>query len=204
MRDQAAIRRLLYGLQHMSTSLTAKEKVAVLQRFVDRHAEDLVAVRAALADPATPEPAQRLLIGGLNYSLDMLDMFPDHYKGIGVADDAIVLRLAAKLAVAAGATNGTLTTLANEANEVAIVFENLIGPLEQLVAKMPDREVRGRTATKILSHKDTRISFDADVGREAKRYVAEEINTKVEGAERVLIELRKMVESALKKAGITG
>ena len=189
--------------QPMSKSLTAAERIAVLQRFVDSYGDDLVAVRAALADPATPEAAQRVLVGGLNYSLDMLDMFPDHYKGLGVADDGIVLRLAAKLAVAAGASNAKLANLAAEASEVAAVFENLAAPLEQLVARMPDREVRGRTATKILSHKDTRIMFDADVGREAKRYVAQPIDTSAEGPERALIELRKMVESALKKAGIS-
>ena len=187
----------------MSKSLTAQERVAVLQRFVDGYGADLVAVRAALADPGTPEAAQRLLVGGLNYSLDMLDMFPDHFKGLGMADDGIVLRLAAKLAVAAGATDPKLATLAAEASDVAAVFENLAAPLEQLVAKLPDREVRGRTATKILSHKDTRIMFDADIGREAKRYVAQPIDTSVEGPERALVELRKMVEHALKKAGIS-
>lgn len=178
-------------------------KISVLQGFVDRYADDLGTVRTACADPATPEAAQRVLIGALNYALDMLDMFPDHYKGLGVADDAIVLRLAAKLAVAAGATQSSLLTLAAEATDVATVFENLAAPLEQLVAKLPEREVRGRTAAKILSHKDTRIMFDADVGREAKRHVAQPIDTTAEGPERALIELRKMIEHALKKAGIT-
>lgn len=45
--------------------------------------------------------------------------------------------------------------------------------------------------------------FDADVGREAKRYVVQQIDTSAEGPERAVIELRKMVEHALKKAGIT-
>ena len=186
----------------MSESRTAEQKVAILQRFVNSYGDDLVTVRAALNDPATPEAAQRVLIGGLNYSLDMLDMFPDHYKGLGAADDAIVLRLAAKLAGAAGASHAGLATLAGEASDVATVFEKLAGPLEKLVAKLPEREVRGRTAAKILSHKDTRIMFDADVGREAKRYTPQPIDTKVEGPERALIELAKMVEHALKQAGI--
>jgi uncharacterized membrane protein YkvA (DUF1232 family) len=185
----------------MST-LTAEDKVAVLQRFVDSFATDLLAVRGALGDAKTPEAAQRLLIGGLNYALDMLDIFPDHYKGLGVADDAIVLRLASKLAFAAGATDDQLAKLAAEVIDVSAVFEDLTGRLEQLVAQMPDREVRGRTASKILSHKDTKIMFDADVGREAKRYVVQKIDTSVEGPARALIELRKMIDSALSKAGI--
>jgi uncharacterized membrane protein YkvA (DUF1232 family) len=183
-------------------TLTPEQKVAVLQRFVDAFPTDLLAVRAALGDK-TPEAAQRFLIGGLNYALDMLDIFPDHYKGLGVADDAIVLRLASKLALAAGATDDHVVKLAAEVSDVASVFDyDLAGPLEQLVAQMPDREVRGRTASKILSHKDTKIMFDADIGREAKRYAPQTIDTTVQGPERAIIELRKMIEAALKKAGI--
>ena len=80
------------------------------------------------------------------------------------------------------------------------MFGDLTPRLEKLVEQLPDREVRGRTANKILTHKDTRVMFDADVGREAKRHVAETIDTKVEGAERAIIELRKMIEAALTKA----
>lgn len=182
---------------------TAEEKIAVLQRFVDRFATDLIAVRDAAADASTPQAAQRFLIGGMNYALDMLDIFPDHYKGLGIADDAIVLRLAAKLAVGAGATSATLKSLAGEATEVQTIFGSLAVPLEKLVAQFPDHEVRGRTAEKILSHKDTRVMFDADIGREAKRHAPQQIDTRVEGPERALIELRKMIEHAIKKAGIT-
>lgn len=174
------------------------EKIEILQRFVNGFGDDLRAVQAAIN--GAPEPAQRLLIGGLNYALDMLDMFPDSSKGIGIADDAIVLRLAAKLAVAAGATDAALGKLAAQAGEVETVFGDLVPRLEKLVAQMPDREVRGRTAAKIISHKDTRVMFDADIGREAKRHVAEVIDTKVEGPERAVIDLKKMIEAALTKA----
>jgi uncharacterized membrane protein YkvA (DUF1232 family) len=186
----------------MATTLSAADKIGVLQGFVDRFPDDLLAVRAALADANTPEPAQRLLIGGLNYALDMLDIFPDSSRGIGIADDAMVLRFAAKLALAAGATADPLAKLGGEVDQITAVFDDLAGPLEQLVAQFPDRDVRGRTASKILSHKDTRIMFDADVGREAKRFQPQKIDTTVEGPERALIELRKMIESALAKAGI--
>lgn len=151
-------------------ALTAEDKILVLQRFVDSFPNDLLAVRAALADDSTPEAAQRYLIGGLNYALDMLDIFPDHHKGIGIADDAMVLRLAAKLARGAGATHPAIEALALDANNVHAVFEELAEPFEKLVAQFPDREVRGRTAAKIIGHKDTRVMFDADIGREAKRH----------------------------------
>lgn len=182
--------------------MTVDQKLGILQRFVDRYADDLVVVQSALDDATTPAASQRVLIGALNYGLDMLDMFPDHYKGLGVADDAIVLRLAARQAVAAGATGAALVMLADESDDVAVVFDELVAPLDKLVASLPDREVRGRTADKILSHHDTRINFIADVGREAKRYKPSPIDTRVGGPERALIELRKMARSTLKKAGL--
>lgn len=183
-------------------ALTTEDQLHVLQRFVDSFPNDLLAVREALADASTPEAAQRFLIGGLNYGLDMLDIFPDNHKGIGTADDAIVLRLAAKLARAAGATNPAIEALAIDANNVVAIFEDIAGPLEKLVSQFPDREVRGRTATKILSHKDTRLVFEADIGRESKRLKPYPIGTGEQGA-RNIIELRKMIEHALKRAGLT-
>jgi uncharacterized membrane protein YkvA (DUF1232 family) len=184
------------------SAITAEHKVEILQRFVDSYPDDLRAIQEALADPEVPAPARRVLVGGMNYSLDMLDMFPDHFKGIGIADDAIILRLAARQAVTAGAAHPTLKDLAAQATDVATVFSELVGPLDQLVAKLPDRSVRGRTADRILEHKDTRISFEADIAREAKRHNPQPIEMEG-GAERAIIELRKMVTHGLKKAGIT-
>lgn len=181
--------------------MSAEDQLEILQTFVDRYALDLKVVQAALADAGTPPAAQRVLVGALQYGLDMLDMFPDHFKGLGIADDAIVLRLGARLAVAAGASDPALAGLADETGEIAKVFPDLVGPLEQLVAKLPEREVRGRTTDRILSHKDTRLSFDSDVAREAKRHTPQPVDM-TGGAERAIIELRKMAEAALKKAGI--
>lgn len=181
-------------------SLSESDQLLVLQRFVDNFANDLLAVRAVLADPSTPQPAQRFLIGGLNYALDMLDLFPDHFKGIGIADDAMVLRLSAKLAREAGATNPALDALALDANNIVSLFGDLASPLEKLVATFPDREVRGRNAAKILASKDMRASFDADIGREAKRHVPHPITA--DGANRPVTELRKMLEAALKRANL--
>ncbi len=183
-------------------SLTEEDKLHVLQRFINSFPDDLLAVREALSDSSTPQDAQRYLIGGLNYALDMLDIFPDHFKGVGIADDAMVLRLSAKLAFGAGAKHPTIERLAVDSNLVIAMFEDLAGPLEQLVAQFPERDVRGRTAAKILASKDVRASFDADVGREAKRHAPQPIAA-TDGAARTIAELRKMLESALKRAKLT-
>lgn len=182
-------------------SLSPEDMIMVLQRFVDNFPNDLLAMQAALKDPSTPEEAKKYLIGGLNYALDMLDIFPDTFKGIGIADDGMVLRVSAKLAKNAGATHQAVDALAMDANVVNMMFEDLAGPLEKLVASFPEREVRGRTAAKILSHKDTHVMFDADIGREAKKVKPAPIGTGKD-ADRQVIELRKMLEHALKRAGV--
>ena len=82
-------------------------------------------------------------MGALNYALDQLDILPDHYRGIGVADDAMVLRLAARQAIAAGATHAGLRALADDTAQVEAVLEDLTAPLEKYVALLPDKKVRG-------------------------------------------------------------
>jgi uncharacterized membrane protein YkvA (DUF1232 family) len=180
-------------------SLTAEDKVFVLQRFVNSYAQDLLVLHAALGDPGTPAEAQKLLIGALNYGLDQLDMFPDHRGPIGYADDAIVLRIAAKLARAAGAKYAALEPLALDANNVINLFPDLAGPLDKLVATFCHREVRGRSADKILSHNLSRAAFDADIAKEAKKFTPERIATAA-NAPRAIEELYRAMKDAVYRA----
>jgi len=179
-------------------SLPEADQLQVLQRFVNSFSTDLLAVRDALAD--APPEAQRYLIGGLNYALDQLDIFPDHFKGVGIADDAMVLRLACKLAKGAGCHNSDVERLAMDANLVIAIYDDLAGPFEKLVAQFPERDVRARTADKILASKDIRASFEADIGREAKRHTPADIVSTGDAATRTTNELKKMLEAALKRA----
>jgi uncharacterized membrane protein YkvA (DUF1232 family) len=182
-------------------SLPPADQLIVLQRFVNQFQADLLAVHGALSDPSTPDMARRYLIGALNYAFDKLDIYPDHHKGIGIADDAIVLRIAAKLARAEGASSPAIEALATDANLVSVIYDELAAPLEKLVESFPDREVRGRTAAKILAHKDTRVMFDADVAREAKNVKPQSIGTGPEATQKVA-ELRKMIAHHLGRVGL--
>jgi uncharacterized membrane protein YkvA (DUF1232 family) len=180
-------------------SQTADDTLFVLQRFVNSYAQDMLEAHTALWDPSTPPEAQRYLIGGLNYALDKLDMFPDHRGTIGVVDDACVLRLAAKLARAAGAKHAALEALALDANNVVNLFGNLAAPFEQYVKQLPNREVRGRTADKLLTRNVSRAEFDADVLNEAKNFKPERVTTKANAA-RVVDELYRSVRDTLIRA----
>ncbi len=180
-------------------SLTAEEKVFVLQRFVNSYATDLLTLQAALHDRSTPEAAQRLLIGGLNYALDKVDMLPDHRGPIGIADDAIVLRVAAKLARAEGAKFPALEALALDANNVFNLFEDLAAPLEKLVATFPKKDVRGRNADKILSNNLSQATFEVDVSNEAKKFTPSRLATAAD-APRVIAELYRAIRDTLIRA----
>ena len=178
-----------------------EQTLAVLQKFVDGYTDSVEVAMAALTDAATPNDAKRVLVGALNYVLDLLDMFPDHYQGLGVADDAMLLRLAARQAVLEGAEQPRLKALANEAAEVEPLLGDLADRLEKYVTKLADRKVRGRTADSILGSKDVFAVFSNDIDRQVKSFRPQKIEPSV-NAEFQVKELRKMLEHSLKKAGV--
>jgi uncharacterized membrane protein YkvA (DUF1232 family) len=182
----------------------ATDQLTILQGFVDSYVSDIDALRVVLEAGTLSEAAERPIIGALNYVLDMLDIFPDHYEGLGVADDAAILRIGAAQAVAAGAHDGAIEKLARQAGDVRSVFGELTDALERFVALLPDREVRGRTTQQIIASKDTRVMFLADVVRQAKSFRPTPVASSGATAEWTVSELKKMAKHALKKAGLLG
>jgi len=178
--------------------------IALLQRLVDGYPEDATAVHAAARDEALPAAARKLLIGALNYGLDALDLFPDHFRGLGLADDAIVLRLAAAQALATGTRGPALERLAREARDLRPILEELMEPLERMVAALPDREVHGRTADRILADPTARQAFHAEVQRDIARSKPGRIDTSGFGPAGTVDELRKMIRHGLKRGGWLG
>ena len=179
----------------------AQESLAVLTRFVDGYLDAVNVTLDALTDEKTPQPARRVLASVLNYVLDLLDIFPDHYQGLGVADDAMLLRLGARQAVTAGATQGPLRELAKESADVEKVMGELTAPLEKYIEQLGARTVRGRTVDQIVSDKVVFGSFVADVQRQVATYKPKPIDASL-SADYHVGELKRMVKAALKKAGL--
>jgi uncharacterized membrane protein YkvA (DUF1232 family) len=179
----------------------ADDTLETLQKLVDGFSLDVGRVRAALADENTEEPAQKLLVGALSYVLDTWDMFPDHYRGVGMADDALVLRVACKLAVETGASHRGLQHLAGEMNLVRTLMGELAEPLEKFCAALPQRTFGNRTVDDVLGDQDIRAVFEGDLNRLAKKQTPVKIAVPPAGAPTLLSELRKMMKSALAKAG---
>ena len=182
--------------------MTPDEIIATLQRYIDQYPSDVAAMEAALSDDSTPLAARRPIAGALNYVLDLLDIFPDHFKGLGVADDAMVLRLGARQAVIAGATHKGAQRLASEADAVDVIVGELAGALDTFVKKLPEREVRGRTVDRILADSDLLAVFRADLSRQIKAHKPQQIDTSVGGSASAVAELRRMAHHALKKEGL--
>src|SRR5579859_3099823 len=91
-------------------------------------ADDAVALAGLLTAESTPPAARRWIAGGLNYLFKSLDLVPDGIDDIGYLDDAFVLRIAAKEALAQeGARSadlkGTLERLAGE----VVTIEQFLG-----------------------------------------------------------------------------
>jgi len=177
------------------------ETVQKLQSLIDGFSLDVGRMRAALADEKTEEPARKLLVGALSYVIDTWDMFPDHYRGVGLADDALVLRVASKLALETGASHRGLQYLAGEMNVVRTLMGELADPLEKFCAALPQRTFGNRTVDDILGDADIRAVFEGDLNRLAKKQVSVKITTPPTGPAALISELRKMMKSALAKAG---
>ena len=67
---------------------TAADQIGTLQGFIDSVIDDAQTVHAAIDHGDVPASARRVLVGALNYRLDLLDIVPDHNAGLGLADDA--------------------------------------------------------------------------------------------------------------------
>lgn len=172
-----------------------------LQKLADGFVLDLGRVRAALEDDSVDREGRLLLVGALQYALDSFDMFPDHFEGLGFVDDAFVLRVAAAQVVAEGASFRGLLLLAKETSQLKEMLGPLYEPLGRLVAALPSKTIRGRTAAQVLSDKDVRAVFEADLNRAVGRIEPSVIDPAWMGVNGVVAEMTRMIRHALERGG---
>ncbi len=180
------------------------ENLTRLTHLVQSYPDAIATVLDAVGDQTVPPAARTLLVGALNYVLDLLDMFPDQYKGIGVVDDAILLRMAAQQAVAAGAASPLLKALAEQVADLLPLVGDLMAPLEKYVTQLIERSVRGRTATQIVADKDLTVMFVSDVHRhlaQLRQKAPDAIDMSV-GVDWLVGEMRRMIRHELSRAKI--
>ncbi len=127
-----------------------------------------------VGDESLAEDVRRLAAGGLNYLFKSLDLIPDGIEDLGYLDDAFVLRVAAKLAVASGSDiEEKAPRLARLAGDAALI-EGLLGDdfarLSSYVSSLRTGAARGRSVDDILGEPDVRRDFLNEVAGWATSY----------------------------------
>lgn len=146
-----------------------------LRAWIDTFAADVKTVDELLAEPNASGPARVLAAAALSYLVTRLDLIPDWEAGIGVVDDAMVLRVACALATERGlgkpseALGGKVAALGKQAADVDALLGKDLAPkfrkyVEALV--LPATVVRGRTASQIVENAKLREKLMAEVQAE--------------------------------------
>lgn len=177
------------------------ELVDLFNEWINTLADDAKTLRAALEAGETPREAKRLLVGGLSYLLRKIDIVPDYLTGVGLVDDAAVLRVAAGLAASSGLGDldvelaGKVEALGASTKPLASYLGDLYGKFEGFVKKMPDEVVRARTADKVLDDKEAHLQFLRELNDEIDSYSPQTITD----PDRALRELKSFFKAKLDK-----
>ncbi len=112
----------------------------------------------ALLESATADARSRELAGGaLQYLVSKMDLIPDWNEGIGVIDDVMILRVAAKLAQdhakgeLPGSAEAALERLTNESESIDKFLGGPVSDrLRAYTAKLGETKVRNRTPAQLI------------------------------------------------------
>lgn len=137
-----------------------------------------------------PEDQRRHAAAGLNYLFKSLDLIPDGIDDLGFLDDAFVLRVAASLA---GAKDGVLQRLGDDANAVKEFLGDDYEKLVTFVKNLQKGAARGRTVEDIMTDKDARTAFTQEVAQWSRDYQAPTFTRDV----KTLIKLKAFLHAKL-------
>jgi uncharacterized membrane protein YkvA (DUF1232 family) len=144
--------------------------IEALGAWLDKLGEDAEQLSTVLSAEDVAPIARQAVAGGLNYLFKSLDLIPDGIDDIGYLDDAFVLRVGARHATEAGATDPVLARLGGEASLVETFLAGNYDRLDRYVAGLRTGAARGRTVQEILASEKTLADFLADVRNFAGAY----------------------------------
>jgi uncharacterized membrane protein YkvA (DUF1232 family) len=175
----------------------------LLQRMVNTFASDIDVIRNCVAAGRAPERALRSLAASLIYVVDRLDLVPDDMVGIGIADDAAMLRLAARIAMQYGADDAPVRRLAAESAEVAEIYGSLLRPLEDYLNRLEWDVKFGKAPLDLLRDPEMAISLWKEIGRRISEYRSTQLIDPARGdAANFILGLRRVVKARLKNSGV--
>lgn len=152
--------------------------IDTLNRWVIELPKDAEVLRQVLLDHRTGSRARRVAAGALGYLLRKIDLIPDHFLGLGRADDAFVLRIAAAQALEAGldqlADQSALEVLrlADEASLVQACLGGLYPRLWAYVAELAETSFRQRRTEQLLHAGEAQEQFLRELRDELRDYEA--------------------------------
>ncbi len=176
--------------------MNENELLQAMDRWVKDLAGDALEMRKALDSEGISRDAKKYLIGGLAYLLRKVDIIPDYMGGIGVLDDASVMRVAVKLALESGLPGGSpaLTKLGEEAELVKSALEEFYDTFEGYVKGLPAEKIRNRNADTILDEPGSLDQFDRELEDETRGYKPKPLAQN----SRTLRELKSFIKSKIK------
>lgn len=181
--------------------MTDAERITALQGMMDTFSTDVITLQVAVADGRTPDLARRALAAALVYFVNRFDLVPDHLEGVGLADDAAVLRLAAKNAVSYGADDPDLRRLAGEASDLHDVYGDLVGPLEDYLNKLQWQATDGKTPADVIADPGTRVKLWQELSQRIGAYKPQKVLAEGGDPAKQMKVLTSLLRSRLEKAG---
>jgi uncharacterized membrane protein YkvA (DUF1232 family) len=176
-----------------------KECLDAFPKWLASLPEDAVALGSLLSAESIPEVARRYVAGALSYLQKSLDLIPDGIEDLGFLDDAFVLRVGARLALAEAPTakeadiRGLLARFSTDAELIEKTLEADYPRLETYVKTLRKSAARGRAVDDIIADPAVRAEFVREVGVWAKAYQTPEFARD----ERTIIKLRSFLGSKL-------
>ncbi|MBU1069155.1 DUF1232 domain-containing protein [Myxococcota bacterium] len=176
--------------------MTDLELLQNLEAWVANLGEDTKILRKALDSDGISRDAKKYLLGGLSYMLRKVDIIPDYLGGIGVLDDAAVMRVSAKLAVEAGMPNAGegIKKLISEDEMTRLLFDNLYDGFVSYVKRLPEERIRNRNADHILDEAGCMDQFDRELEDEIRGYTAKPLGQN----DRTIREFRSFIKSKVR------
>jgi uncharacterized membrane protein YkvA (DUF1232 family) len=150
--------------------------IDVFKGWAETMRQDIESYKVLLESDKADATSRRLAGAALLYLTSRMDLITDWNEGIGLLDDAMVLRVCAQLTESCD--RGPLPTVAEiclerMANEAEKIAEFLGGPLHDKLrahcAKLAEQAVRGRTPAQLVDGAELRKALYGELEEEIKQ-----------------------------------
>jgi uncharacterized membrane protein YkvA (DUF1232 family) len=149
--------------------------IEAFPRWLQQLGDDVRSLLALIGRSDLPAGVRLRCMASVNYLLKSIDLIPDGIEDLGFMDDAFVLRVGARQALAELAPDAPPDSLARLAAEADLV-EEFLGPLyaalDAYVARADALVVRGRSAVVLLEAEELRSELAGELRAWADAYMA--------------------------------